>query len=334
MATALLFAGVGFGQGTQIQNDCIVGFGISSGFSLTGAGANVQFSNQRYGCFDWRVIYFVDGFSAISLVVQSAPDSAGNPGSWSTFVGTVIDGVNPNTATTFASTRLTGSPPWVRVLLNTVTGSGSVTGVLYGCKQPGCSTSELTSSSGGSACVGTTAKPCVVAGTDAPGAASTQNPVQVAGNDGTDVRAIATDSAGDTKVVGAAAVGSAVKAPVTTGARGSTGNALNDFVCDQQAAISITTSGLVQIATGNNSQTTRICHIDFALSASSNFTIEYGTGTNCGTGTGSLSGTYPAVLTFAADYNERAPLTIFGNNVCLNVVSSVTGGGFVTYAVF
>jgi hypothetical protein len=143
LAIAVLAAAAGFAQSTQIQNDCVLGFGISSGFPLTAAGQSVQFQNVRYGCYDWRLVYFSDGFSGLSLVVQSAPDNAGVPGSWSTFVGTVVDGVNPNTSTTFASTRLTGSPPWVRVLLSSATGSGSVSGVFYGCKQPGCSSANL-----------------------------------------------------------------------------------------------------------------------------------------------------------------------------------------------
>lgn len=46
--------------------------------------------------------------------------------------------------------------------------------------------------------VGASFAPCVVAGPNASGAVSTQNPVQIAGNDGTDVRSISTDAAGET----------------------------------------------------------------------------------------------------------------------------------------
>jgi hypothetical protein len=55
--------------------------------------------------------------------------------------------------------------------------------------------------------LGNCGNPCIVAGKDAVGGASSSNPVQIAGNDGTDVRAITTDASGRSVMVGSAAVG-------------------------------------------------------------------------------------------------------------------------------
>lgn len=63
-------------------------------------------------------------------------------------------------------------------------------------------------------------------GPNAPGAASTANPVQIAGNDGAAIRAIVTDTSGRTIAVGAAAVGAAVSGnPVRVGGTDTSGNA-------------------------------------------------------------------------------------------------------------
>lgn len=92
------------------------------------------------GIASWILVYYVSGFSGVSIVVQSAPDNAGVPGSWGTFAGTVLtnaqypgsSGVNPNTAITSAFTGFAGYYPWMRVNLTSITGTGTVKGALYG----------------------------------------------------------------------------------------------------------------------------------------------------------------------------------------------------------
>jgi len=122
---------------TTIRPDC------SIPFTFTGSGqstANLTCGHNTQGIVNWVVVYFNTGFSAISLVVQSAPDASGSPGSWATFAGAVLtslqypgsSGVNPNTATTSAFTGFAGYFPWNRITLSSVTGSGKVTGSLYG----------------------------------------------------------------------------------------------------------------------------------------------------------------------------------------------------------
>src|SRR5271170_5529281 len=130
--------------------DCTVSFGASGGSPFTATGT-LQFSNRGKQCYDWRISYNSQGFSAISIEVDSAPDASGSPGAWTQFttpeVSNPIQGVNPNTNTSFASTYFRGNPAWIRVNLTTATGAGSISGVLYGCQEPGCGSGMAASTS-------------------------------------------------------------------------------------------------------------------------------------------------------------------------------------------
>lgn len=189
--------------------DCFLPLGL-----ITAAPTNIgPFDNRTLGCNTWAIDYNNFGFTVLSLVVQTAPNATGNiPGAWSTF--TAVTGINPNTATTQAVSTFGGTTsyfPWIRVRLASVTGTGSITGVLYGWKIPAAPP-------GGSGCIGTIATPCVVVGPTADGAPPTTSPVLVAGQDGTNIQTIKTDTVGRPEVVGAAAAGAAIAgAPVLIG---------------------------------------------------------------------------------------------------------------------
>jgi hypothetical protein len=137
----LTLLGIPFAQLTNAQNttvkpDCIIPFS----FTVTGSTSNLTCGNNTLGVVNWVLVYASTGYSALSIVVQSAPDNHGVPGSWATFAGTVLtssayagsSGVNPNTATTSANTGFAGYFPWMRVTVSTVTGTGKITGALYG----------------------------------------------------------------------------------------------------------------------------------------------------------------------------------------------------------
>lgn len=130
---------------TKISPDCDIQFSLTAAgsSSITGCAQNLQ------GVRNWTMTYQSIGFSGLTLTVQEAPDAGGTPGSWSTF--TAASGTNPATSTTGvgADTTYTGYAPWVRVTLSGLTGSGTVTGHLYGCRNPGCGASA--SSGGGGA---------------------------------------------------------------------------------------------------------------------------------------------------------------------------------------
>jgi hypothetical protein len=199
-AALAIFSAVGFAQ----TPDCVQFFTFTSptvAGSLPVPGATPVTDNRQTGCVNWIMVYESSGFSVVSLTFQSAT-GATVPGTLGPFSGTTVSGSNPATSTTSATTVFSGYVGWWNVAL-TATGAGTVRGSLYGYREG----YSLSSSSGSGGCPGTTATPCVVDGPDAPGAASTKNPVQVAGNDGTDVRAIATDSSGRTVVVGAGVAG-------------------------------------------------------------------------------------------------------------------------------
>jgi hypothetical protein len=96
--------------------------------------------------------------------------------------------------------------------------------------------------------------------------------------------------------------------------------------------ITFTGSGLTQIVPGSSGNTVTIFHLSILLSSGTTFSLAYGTGTNCGTGTTVIAGPYPSNFTGATWDPGDLPLIPSGNAVCANPGSSVTVGGIVTYA--
>ena len=458
LAAALLVgAGVAAGQNVP-RPDCI----IDVTFTAAGqaAGGVGTCGNNINGVYEWRFNYKSTGFTALSVVVQSAPDNAGAPGTWVSFAGTV-SGSNPNTATTQASSGFTGFYPWVRVFLTSKTGTGTITGQLYGCREPGCSIAGATINA-------TIPTPVPVDGPDAAGTPPLHPPVLQGGQDGAPgvVRVLKLDangspipsntSAADSDGInnteltptgaaggilyprvfarvfngttwdrtrgntngafaqgpvasaganagnpvkiggpfnttqptvtngqvvdaqysprGAAIVVPGVEgfpvtvtsnAPTPTGAAtAQTDGATNsptvptvgagpsaetvpsypykfngatwdrDFVCPLSAPITYTAaSGSLQIVAASGSTIIRVCHVSISTSVATNITLQYGTGSNCGTGTNPLTGAYNNVTSIALDLfgTLRTPAS---QALCIVSSASVTAGGVVTYAQF
>jgi hypothetical protein len=248
-------------------------------FSFNATGPYTTFVNSQ-GCVSWTLVYSSTGFSALSLVFQSAPGTS-SPGTWVTYAGTLATGANPNTNTVGAVSTFTNgtvATPFLRVDLTSVSGSGVIQGMFYGWR----SGSGGGGGGGGSGCAGTVATPCV------------------------------------------------------TGAENSSGAAVTDFTCDLTAPFNVSSSsGDFQIVAGSSGKQVRICHVSFSSTVISNFKLDYGTGTNCGTGTTAVTGNYQNTLTFALDFDPRAaPLIPAGNAVCGNFGSTVTSGGTLQYALF
>lgn len=137
----LLLPLAAFAQNTKVVPDCVIPFNFTTTASTGNLTCGAPNGNPNSpGIASWIVVYDSTGFSALSLVVQSAPDSAGFPGIWATFAGTVLSntqypgssGINPNTATTSAFTGFAGYYPWMRVTLASISGTGRVKGNLYG----------------------------------------------------------------------------------------------------------------------------------------------------------------------------------------------------------
>jgi hypothetical protein len=108
--------------------DCVQTFNFTAAASVTTTA-----DNRQTGCDNWILGYVSEGFTAISLRFESA-NGATAPGAFGAFTGTVITGANPSVNTTRSEARFTGYVGWYRVQLVSVTGTGTVRGVLYGYK--------------------------------------------------------------------------------------------------------------------------------------------------------------------------------------------------------
>jgi hypothetical protein len=340
----------------QVQADCVISFN----FNATGNSAT--FDNRQAGCETWTLQYQSTGFSVVALTIQSAAGPV-TAGAFGTYAGTIDTGINPNTSTAGATTTAhngTVAISWIRVSA-TLTGTGTLNGILYGFKN-GLGSGG---GGGGSGCP----NPCPVVGTAAAGAVPSGNPVQVAGQDGTDIRTISTDNtgrvnvnatftpsgqqdvnlkqvggtntvtgglAGSQGVGGIAAVGAAAGNPLTIGTRDDSNNALGIHSCPDQAAITLAAGTDVTIISGVAATNIRICHISFSMDSSQTVTIRQGTLTTtpCDTTTVALSGAYQQTVSFALDFTPYDPLhtTVAAKDVCIHLGGSATLGGIVEYA--
>ena len=136
MKKLVLAAALAISAHAQTMPDCI------SSFTLSASGSSAGFANQ--GCIFWTMTYKNFGFGSVSLTLQQAPDANNVPGVWKTFVGTTELGSNPATSITGAIYSATASvsdlAAWVRVNLSGISGSGFVSGFIFGYKTfPGAS---------------------------------------------------------------------------------------------------------------------------------------------------------------------------------------------------
>lgn len=333
-------------QPVNVIPECTIPFTFTAaGSQPATATANSVGDNRSIGCNNWTLDYQSTGFSALTLTFQSATGAV-TAGAFGTYSGTVSSGINPNTSTTGAQSTFTGYVGWFRVTLGGLTGSGTVRGILYGYR-----TGSTNGGGGGGAsgCAGTVATPCVVDGPDAVAAASTKPPVQIAGNDGSLVRAIKTDTAGQgipSNASNALADGVSNTELVKTGAgaailydlpfpyifNGTTWD--KQFDCTSRSAFNVAAGTDVVMATGVSAQTIKVCHVSFSGDTTATMTIQQGTGVTCGSNTAALTGGYVNVLGFAFDFTPLAALrtTVAARDVCLHLSAAATGGGVIIYA--
>lgn len=145
MRTLLLFLTLAIGLGSQasaqtssktnVVPDCGPFF-----ITFTGATRATPVNNIASVCSLWTLAYTANGFSALSIELDSAPDNNGTPGSWVPFAGTTITGSNPSTNIQQNQATFTGFYPWVSVNVTSVTGSGTIKAVAYGYKNSAAST--------------------------------------------------------------------------------------------------------------------------------------------------------------------------------------------------
>lgn len=210
-----------------------------------------------------------------------------------------------------------------------MTGSGTVSGVLYGFKA-GPSSGGATP---GTPCPGTVGTPCVVDGVTASGSPPSTPPVLVAGQDGTNVETIKTDTAGDVLVAGPAAVGAAAKSPITTGVQDDSGNVLALYAFPDQASFSVSAGADVVAITGTAAKNTFVGHIAMSWDSAQTVTIRQGTGSTCGSNTATLYGPFANLLAFTLDFDSASALhtTVAARDICVHFGGAVTGGGGAVY---
>ncbi len=236
-----LMAGAAVAQNVP-RPDCVIDVTLTAA-GQTAGGAGTCGTNIN-GVYEWRLTYKSSGFTAISLLVQSAPPDAGGvctAASWVAFAGTLVTGVNPNTAITNDSSSFKGFEPCVRVVLSSKVGTGTITGQLYGCRSPGCSISDESLSV-------TIPTPLPVDGPTAAGTPPTTPPVLIAGQDSVpNIRTIRTDSGGQPIVNQGTAAAPTAGWPVTSGQTASTTATWTDAT-PADTALAISTIGYGNVA--------------------------------------------------------------------------------------
>lgn len=184
------------------------------------------------------------------------------------------------------------------------------------------------------------------------GAPVTGSPVTVSGSNGANTQIFRTDTGGalatTQSVAGADGAANTNLAQITN--NGGTHSPLEiaqflfngstwdrQYYCTQSAPISISGTTDTQIVALAAAQIVRICNITATLGGTTpTMTIEYGTGTNCGTGKTALTGAMAptAGTTLAINPGPQAALRSgSGAAVCLVLSgTSPTAAGFMSYA--
>lgn len=127
LLTLLLFAALACAQ--PLVPDCFIAASATTTTPVNSSNFDNGIGPGRpgLGCVDWTVFYFTTTTVAtVSVELDAANDTAGAPGAFSAFGGTLINGTNPSTTLNESSAQMTGYFPWLRLRISGVTGSGIV----------------------------------------------------------------------------------------------------------------------------------------------------------------------------------------------------------------
>lgn len=131
----LFFSSEAFSQSQVLREaDCVMPFNFTTaaGAGTTPApGSTTAFDNRYLGCTIWTMTFQVTGLSGNSIEFDGAPDSNGTAGSFTTWAN-LFTGALPSTSTTYSQVSGYGFAPWLKVTINSVMGTGQVTGTLLG----------------------------------------------------------------------------------------------------------------------------------------------------------------------------------------------------------
>jgi hypothetical protein len=291
-------------QTGPIQSDCTIGFTFTASGNSPVTGG---YDNRQKGCVVWVISYSntVAGFSPVTITLQSAPNNSGVPGTWATYAGqTVVVGANPSSSTTATTAWLTGYNPWVRVNA-ALTGSGTLTGVAYGWKDPGAVAPSISITPSGTQDV---------------------NLVEVGGV------AVALGQTTMTVSLPVAIASDQSAVPVSISSPSTISTNLTQFagtpICNHSAPISLSGSGNTQIVAASGTKVITVCHISLSTGTPENIQLTQGV---CAGSPTALTGVYQGVLGIALDFQTQTLFTGAGNALCVNQQNAQTTGGLVTY---
>jgi len=272
--------------------------------SITSATSGSSYQNTFLKCSIWKLNYFSEGFSALSIQLEGAPDNNGAPGTWALISTTITNGTNPMTNTVSGSLSINAYFPWMRANVTAVTGSGTINYSMIGNAYVGDSSS---SSSGGGVASNVNIQqyggaattlgqktmansvPVVVAsdqstipvvGNVAAGGVPSGNPVAISGTDGAQTRRVLTDTGGrlivesqpgvpDVFCVGTRVAAALQAVPTSSTLISWTGGASNVTTCVSFLVINNTTSGALTISITDNQGSPVSFLTSFSIPASS-----------------------------------------------------------------
>jgi hypothetical protein len=136
---------------------------------------------------------------------------------------------------------------------------------------------------------------------------------------------------------GQGATGSAVPSGATYAAAISSGNLTGIIQADSSASISVSSTTTAQIIPLSSGKKTYITGFDIISGGTGTVQLEYGTGANCTTVVGTLTGAYPlTAYTGLVRTNGLGPALVVPPNdeVCVVTTASATAQGSISYTQF
>ncbi len=136
---------------------------------------------------------------------------------------------------------------------------------------------------------------------------------------------------------GTGSTGSAVPSTAQFAGAESSGNLVGVIQADNSAAISISTATTTQLIALSASKKIYVTAWDVIAAGTGAITLEYGTGTNCGTGTTALTGSYILIAqTGISKGGGLGPVLVVpaGNALCALTSAAVQMSGSVAYTQF
>ncbi len=136
-----------FAQPVIVRPDCVIPFHFTTVSQTSPISPHNGLDNRATGCQTWSVSFSSQTFTAVSITLQSAPNTtaSGAPGTYATYANQTVDsGANPLVGTGAGAAgvvNLRGYNPWVRILFASATGTGTVDGIAFGWAIPSASAS-------------------------------------------------------------------------------------------------------------------------------------------------------------------------------------------------